>query len=179
MRLNYKKSLKIVTLLLSSLLIATVSATVYTQMFLNTTIGVAGLSLEWVQGSNGNVTCGIVGSTCTLTGLKGYPGQTATYNNTVEIKNAGSSTITFNITTTQCQGSTKNLTSIYVNIYNGTNNSLLNTLNVWQNNAIGSPLINLQIKAGITWKLGWQITWANNATISDSVNVGLRLDVKS
>jgi hypothetical protein len=177
MRLNYKKSLKIITLLLSSLLIGTVSATVYTQMFLNTTVGVAGLSLEWVKGTNGNVTCSIVGSTCTLTGLKGYPGQTATYNNTVEIKNAGSSTVTFSITTTQCQGSTDNLTSIYVNIYNST--GLFKTLNVWQNNAIGSSLTNLQIKTGVTWNLGWQITWANNATISDTVNVGLTLAVES
>jgi hypothetical protein len=179
MKLNYKKSLKIITLLLSSLLIATVSATVYTQMFLNTTVGVAGLSLEWVHGNNANVTCNIVGSTCTLTGLKGYPSQTTTYNDTVRIWNAGSSTVTFNITTTECQHSTNNLTSIYVNIYNYTNNNLLNTLNVWQNNAIGSPLTSLQIKAGVIWKLGWQITWAGNATISDYIDVALRLDVKS
>jgi hypothetical protein len=148
-------------------------------MFLTTTVGVAGLSLEWVQGTNTNVTCNIVGSTCTLTGLKGYPGETATYNDTVGITNVGSSTVTFNITTTECQGNTNYLTAINVSIYNSTSNSLLNTLNVWQNNAKGSPLTSLQIKAGVTWNLQWQITWANNATISDHVDVALRLDVKS
>jgi hypothetical protein len=179
MKMNYKKSLKFITLLLASLLIATVSASVYTQMFLNARVGVAGLSLKWVAGTNGNVTCSIVGSTCTLTGLKGYPSQTAIYNDTVRITNAGSSTVTFNTTTTQCQGSTSNLTSIYVKIYNYTSNSLLYTLDVWKNNTIGSPLTNLQIKAGVTWKLGWQITWYGNATTSDYVDVALRLDVKS
>ena len=179
MKMNYKKSLKFVTLLLASLLIATVSATVYTQMFLNATVGVAGLSLKWVAGANANVTCNIAGSTCILTGLDGYPGQTTIYNDTVKITNAGSNAATFNITTTQCQGSTNNLTSIYVKIYNNTDNSLLQTLNVWVNNGIGSPLTNLQIGAGVTWKLGWEITWYGNATVSDSVNVALRLDVES
>jgi len=179
MKLNYKKSLKFITLLLASLLIATVSATVYTQMFLNATVGVAGLSLKWVQGNNGDVTCSIVGSICTLTDLDGYPGQTTIYNDTVRITNAGSNAATFNITTTQCQGSTNNLTSIYVKIYNNTDSSLLYTLDVWESNAIGNPLTNLQIGAGVTWKLGWEITWYGNATVSDYVNVALRLDVSS
>jgi hypothetical protein len=179
MNINYKKSLKLITLLITSLLIATVSATVYTQMFLNARVGVAGLSLKWVEGTNGNVTCNIVGSTCTLTGLNGYPSQTTIYNDTVIITNAGSSAATFNITTTQCQGSTNNLTSIYVKIYNSTDNSLLHTLDVWENNAIGSPLTDRQIGAGVTWKLGWEITWYGNATISDYVDVALRLDVNS
>jgi hypothetical protein len=179
MGLNYKKSLKLITLLLSSLLIATVSATVYTQMFLNTTVGVVGPSLKWVQGTNTNVGCSIVGSTCTLTGLNGYPGETTTYNDTVSIWNAGSSTVAFNITTTECQGSTNHLTAINVTIYNSTSGSLLKTLNVWQNNAMGSPLIGLQIEANVTWNLGWQITWANNAIRTDSVTVALRLDVES
>jgi type 1 fimbria pilin len=179
MKINYKKSLKFITLLLASLLIATVSATVYTQMFLNANVGVAGLSLKWVQGTNSGVTCDIVGSTCALDGLDGYPSITAIYNDTVKITNAGSSAVTFNITTTQCQGSTSKLTSIYVKIYNSTDNSLLYTLDVWESNAIGSPLTNLQIKAGVTWWLGWQITWAGDAGISDYVNVALRLDVSS
>jgi hypothetical protein len=179
MKINIKKSLKLVTLLVTSLLIATVSAAVYTQMFLNATVGVAGLSLKWEAGTNANVTCGIVGSTCTLTGLKGYPGLTATYNDSVRITNAGSSQVTFNITTTQCQGSTINLTSIYVKIYNSTDDSLLYTLNVWENNDIGNPLTNLQIGAGVTWKLSWEITWSNDAVTSDSVDVALRLDVAS
>jgi hypothetical protein len=179
MKTNIKKSLKLATLLIASILIATASATVYTQMFLSANVGVAGLSLKWEQGTNANVTCDIVGSTCTLTGLKGYPGQTAIYNDTVRVTNAGSGVVTFNMTTTQCQGSTANLTSIYVKIYNGTDDSLLYTLAVWESGAIGDPLTNLTINAGVTWKLSWEITWSNNAVISDSVDVAIRLDVAS
>jgi len=179
MKPNYKKSLKFITLLLVSLLIATVSAAVYTQMFLEANVGVAGLSLKWVTGTNENVTCNIAGSKCTLDGLDGYPSQTATFNDTVRITNAGSSIATFNITTTKCEGSETVLTSIYVKLYNSTDDSLLYTLNVWENTNIGDPLTNLQIKAGVTWYLKWEITWSSDAGISDYVDVALTLDVKS
>ncbi|MEM3576866.1 MAG: hypothetical protein QXX51_00210 [Candidatus Bathyarchaeia archaeon] len=179
MKTNYKKIIKLATLLATSLLIATTSAQVYTQMFLTAHVGVAGLSLKWVQGSNENVTANIAGSTCTLNGLQGYPGQTALFNDTVRITNAGSSTVTFNITTTQCTGDTSKLTSIYVRIYDSTSGNLLHSLTVWSGGGTGSPLTNLQIDAGATWKLSWEITWSNDATVSNYVDVTLRLDVNS
>jgi hypothetical protein len=179
MKTNNKKIIRLAILLASSLLIAGASASIYYTMTLNATVGVAGLSLKWEQGTNENVTCNIDGSSCTLTGLQGYPGLTATYNDTVRITNAGSSTVTFNITTTDCSGSEENLTSIYVKIYNHTDGSLVNTLTVWNNNTIGSSLTNLQIGAGVSWELSWEITWDTDALTSDSVNVAIRLDVKS
>ena len=177
MKTNIKRTLKFVTLLVTSLLIATVSAQVYTQMFLQATVGVTGASLQWTDGSNTDVTADIAGSTCTITGLQGSPGLTAVYNDTVRITNVGSSTVTFNITTTQCEGSTANLTSIYIKIYNNTDESLLYTLTVWASGSMGDPIENVQIEAAETWKLSWEITWSNDAVTSDSVNVAVRLDV--
>jgi len=179
MKTNYKKVLKMSILLISSLLIATASASVYTQMFLSARVSVTGASLQWEQGSNVNATATITGSTCTIEGLEGYAGQTAIFDDVVRIKNVGSKTVTFNITVTQCSGSTANLTSIYVKIYNYSDNSLLYTLTVWANENIGDPLTNLQINANVKWTLTWEITWSNSATTSDYVDVALRLDVKS
>jgi len=179
MKTNTKKILKLSILLVTSLLIANVSAQVYKQMFLNAQVGVAGLSLKWVNGSNSEAQSNIVGSTCTIEGLEGYPGLTASFNDTVRITNAGSSTVTFSITTTQCAGSEENLTSIYIRIYNYSDGSLLYSLTVWDGTNIGDPLTNLQIDAGVTWTLSWEITWSDDAIVSDYVNVALRLDVSS
>jgi len=176
MKTNIKKLLKISMLLVSSLLIATASASVYTQMFLKARVGVAGVSLQWREGTNQNATAQIAGSLCTISGLDGIAGQTVTFDDVVRIKNAGSKTVTFNITVTKCEGYTANLTSIFVEIYESTIKKA--TLVVW-NGSIGDPLTNLLINSGSEWTLTWKVTWNNNAVTSDYVDVELRLDVKS
>jgi len=52
MKINYKKSLKFVTLLIASLLIATASAAVYRYMDIQGTITVGNLKLIWIAGSD-------------------------------------------------------------------------------------------------------------------------------
>jgi hypothetical protein len=65
MKLNYKKSLKFVTLLITTLLIATVSAEVYRYMYIEGTITVGGIKLMWIQGSDVPDSI-IVGGTATV-----------------------------------------------------------------------------------------------------------------
>ena len=179
MNINYKKSLKLITLLITSLLIATVSATVYSQMFLNATVGVGGLTLKWMAGTDAEITPTIVSSTCTLTGLEGIAGQTSMYNDTARIKNEGLTPVTFNITVQTCTGSIANLTSIMIKLYNVSDSTLQGTLTVWENSAKGNPLTGLEIESGSTWRLRWEITWSEQAVTSDSVDVDLVLDVSS
>ena len=180
MKINYKKSLKFVTLLISALLIATASATVFNQMFLNATVGVEGLTLKWVQGTDSEVTCDIQQSTCTLSGLKGTAGQTSIYNDTVRIKNEGTTQVTFNITVQECSGSsTVNLTSIIVKLYNVSDGALKGNLTVWASGVKGDPLTGLQIAGQSEWRFGWEITWSSQALTTDSVTVKLVLDVGS
>jgi 4-hydroxybenzoate polyprenyltransferase len=78
--MNYKKSMKLVVLLISSILIATVSATIYDYMNLNGAVGVQGMSLAWLLGAD-NSTAGtqINGVTATLANLKGPPNGTRVY----------------------------------------------------------------------------------------------------
>jgi predicted secreted protein len=62
--LKNKKSLKIVTLLIASLLIASASAQVYRYMYINGTVTVGTAILSW---SGGSVTPSIAGTTATIT----------------------------------------------------------------------------------------------------------------
>jgi hypothetical protein len=64
MNAKYKKSLKIVTLLITAIFIATASADVYRYMYIDGTVTVGSAKLVW---SNGSVTATIVGSTATIT----------------------------------------------------------------------------------------------------------------
>ncbi len=65
MKINYKKSLKLITLLITSLLIATASATVYRYMYIEGTITVGGIKLMWVKGAD-VPDATIVGGTATV-----------------------------------------------------------------------------------------------------------------
>jgi hypothetical protein len=171
MKMNYKKSLKLVTLLVTALLIATASAETYNYLFLNASIGVEGLPLTWVQGSDG-LTTSITGATCSLSGLQGPAGGTKTYTEAVNIT-ASANTI-FNLQAASVTGSTSEMSSIIVKVYNASAN-LEGTLTVWDGSSTGSPVNGLSITSGETWRFQWEISWADGAT--GSVSVQLKVEI--
>jgi hypothetical protein len=182
MQINYKKSLKLVVLLITSLLIATVSATIYDYMYLTGNIGVQGMSLAWVLGPD-NSTAGtqINGVSATLTNLKGPPNGTRVYADPVRLNNTGGSTITFNVTIAGITNSggvgTSALNSTYVKIYSLNTSALMGTLKVWENGAQGSDVIGLDIPADHMWRFQWEVTWMSTATTSDSIAANLKIQV--
>jgi hypothetical protein len=66
MNINYKRSIKFITLLIISLLIATVSADVYRYMYIDGSITVSGAKLVWMEGADFPADGSISGSTATL-----------------------------------------------------------------------------------------------------------------
>jgi hypothetical protein len=66
MNLNYKKSAKILLLLLSSILIASVSAQVYRYMYIDGSVTVGTAKLIWLAGENAPGDYDITGSTATI-----------------------------------------------------------------------------------------------------------------
>jgi len=66
MKINYKKSLKFVTLLITALLIATVSAQTYRYMFIDGSITVSSSKLIWIKGTDAPSDATIVGGTVTM-----------------------------------------------------------------------------------------------------------------
>ncbi|MCK4483058.1 hypothetical protein KAU55_07495 [Candidatus Bathyarchaeota archaeon] len=66
MKINHKKILKFVTLLITALLIATVSAQVYRYMYIDGSITVGGAKMIWILGDNAPAGASISGSTVTM-----------------------------------------------------------------------------------------------------------------
>jgi len=177
MKMNYKKSLKFATLLIASLLIATVSAQVYNYLSLSASVSVEGLTLVWDDtGIDSGLSATIYGATCTLSGLKGPVGGTRTYSKAIGL-NATADT-TFDIEVVSVTGAgTVNLTSIVVRIYDVSN--LKGTLTVWASGAPGPKVQDLSITANAAWRLEWDITWGTSATSGDTVTVALKVTTPS
>ncbi len=92
MNINGKKSLKLLTLLLTSLLIASASAAIYYSLNISGTLTTAvtvcfGQGTDWPSGS----TMGTGNTTVTLA-LKAYPNTTLTYQQAIKVNNTGTGT---------------------------------------------------------------------------------------
>jgi hypothetical protein len=178
MNINYKKSLKLITLLITSMLIATVSATIYDYMYLDADIGVEGMSLAWTLGAD-NETAGtqINGVTATLTQLKGPPNGTRIYADPVRLNNTGVSSVTFDLLVDTVSGDTSELDSIYVRIYSLNTSAWIQNVTVWENGVKGSDATGLPIPEDNMWRFQWEIKWKSTATISHSASVNLKIKV--
>ena len=175
---NWKKATKLAILLLSSLFIGVASASLYDYMYLNATVGVEGISLEWINGTDADSAgTQIQGLTATLTNLKGPPNGTRIYPYPVRLNNTGTTPVTFNLTIGYVSGSTDQLDSIIVRIYNVNSSSWVGNLTVWSNGAQGTDLTNLTIPNNNQLRFQWEITWKATASTGDSVSVQLKLKV--
>jgi len=176
MKINHKKSLKFVVLLITSLLIATVSAAIYDYMYLDASVGVQGISLAWTLGAD-NETAGtqINGLTATLTQLKGPPNGTRIYDDPVRLNNTGTVLVTFDLLVSNVSGDTNHMDSIIVRIYSLDANAWIKNVTVWSNGAKGDDVTGLSIPAGHMWRFQWEITWKATAEIGHLVTVNLKI----
>jgi hypothetical protein len=177
MKTNIKKTLKLVTLLLSTLLIGTASATVYHHLYLSTSIGVAALKLAWDDtGLDTGVSANIQEAYCYISGLEAPRGGSATYNKAIGIKAIASTT--FDIEVVDVTGNTTDLDYILIEIYNGTNGKQ-GEFYVWQNSQKGTGYTDLSITQDEIWRLQWTIAWKISVETSDTVEVSLKVTTPS
>jgi len=174
MKINYNKTLKLITLLISSLLIATASAQIYNYMYQNATIGVEGATLEWTTGDDStNAGTQISGATCSLTNLKGWTNGTRIYYDPVRLKNIAGSPVTFDLLIDEVSGTPSQMDSIIVRLYSMNQTAYVANLTVWSAaSGKGSDLTVLSIPTGHIWKFQWEITWKSTAT-TETVTVKL------
>ena len=100
MNVNYKKALKLVTLLATSLLIATVAADTYRYMYIDGSVTISSSKMLWFTGEDA-LGASIAGSTATID-LDVEEGTPAIFNETLFLKNdnaTGSFSILLSITT--------------------------------------------------------------------------------
>ena len=105
MKTNIKRTLKFVTLLISSLLIATASATVYRYMELQGTITVGTPKLVWLEGSDVDAT--IIGNTTAIISLNVENNTAINFTEAIFLKNVNTTgSFSYNITVTTALQST-------------------------------------------------------------------------
>ncbi|MEM3464722.1 MAG: hypothetical protein QXL91_07640, partial [Candidatus Bathyarchaeia archaeon] len=108
MKTNIKKSLKLITLLITSLLIATASAYTYTYLFMGVGITVTSQQIVWIK-EGSVVSGGTVNMSFTV-----QQGVYTWYNETLYLKNTGSNT-NVNITVTNpASSSVFDICKVYV-----------------------------------------------------------------
>jgi hypothetical protein len=174
MKINYKRSLKFLTLLLASLLIATVSATVYNQLFQSGHVTATTYAVKWIAGTD-TVGLSIQGATCSMSPLTAPVGGSRNYTDPVRLNNTEATQHTFNLVVVSVTGNTTHLEYIYVRLYNST--SLKGTLTVWSGGSPGTSLNTLVIPGNQYWTFEWDIKWGTSSTTSSYVDVSLRVDI--
>ena len=88
-KIPFKKSMKLLTLLLTSMLIATASAAVYYSITAEPQVTVTGLTIKFTTGDD-SAGSTVYDAWCGLA-LKSYPNATLTYDQAVNITNSDSS----------------------------------------------------------------------------------------
>jgi len=109
---KYKRSLKIVTLLLSAIIIATVSAATFSYMYIDGSVSIGSAKLIWEKASGADAT--IAGGTITLD-LDVQPGIIQNFTEWVSLKNQDSANHNLTITvTTELSGTTFDSAKAYI-----------------------------------------------------------------
>jgi hypothetical protein len=180
--LKNKKSLKIAVMLLSSLLIAGVSASTYYTMLMTANVSVTGGNkVVFSPGTDWSGTMGDGNQTCTLT-LSGGNGTIATFPDPVTINNTDTNSHALNLQLDSWDGNSQsNLNYINITMYNDVSGGTQQGSTIYlvpggsgQVTETGSATI----AASGTWRVEWIIYWKSTAqTGTDTVTVNLKLIV--
>jgi len=121
MNAKYKKSLKIVTLLITALLIATASAQIYNYMYIQGTGQITSTGLRWELGTDAPGTAGVSGPTATVP-MTTNEGNPRNYSDCLHLVNLdGSATHDFNLTVTSSTGDAAEFQEFNLVLFDTTN----------------------------------------------------------
>jgi len=184
MKINYKKSLKLITLLISALLIATASASVYNYMYMqNSNIAAEAAKVKFTTTGAGDATAagatvGTNGTYVSFNSMAGWPNSTRTYQAAIGIENTAASAYTIELKfdlAGDWSGQTANVESITVIVRNtagGTQYGTTITVGT-----AGSSTGTFSLPATTTYVVEWNIKWKATALSTDKVSVKLTLIV--
>lgn len=98
-KILFRKEMKLVTLLLTAMLIASASAAVYYSMIMQPAVTISGASIVFVEGSDWPSVGSTMGtnSTWVSLALKAYPNATLTYDQPLNVSNTDSVSHTFRL----------------------------------------------------------------------------------
>jgi len=182
MKINIKKSMKLLTLLVSSVLIATVSASTYYSMFMTANVGVSGANkIYFTPGVDwGSSTMGDGNQTVTLA-LNGQNGTATIISDPVRIYNNDTSDHYINLKLISWDGESQSqLNYINITLYNAVTGGTAQGNTVYLVPGAGdvTETGTVPIGTGETWRVEWVVYWKPEAT-TESVKVNLKLEITS
>ncbi len=176
MKINYKKSLKLITLLITSLLIATVSAQSYRFLYIEGSVSISTTTgLIWVEGDSGDTgdsDVTITGSTAAVT-LAISNGTIANFTHYLYLKNLDGSGHTLMINITDAASTSLYETNGFnMTIYNNSTGAYIDSLDVLSTASYYSGTVD----ASVVWHVTFEIATQTDATGSDNFNVQFRYE---
>jgi hypothetical protein len=153
MKMNYKRSLKFVTLLITTLLIGLVSAATYKYMYINGSVNIGNQKLQWIK--DGSATSG---DTVTVDWGDVEPGIGQNFSERLYLKNIDSASHNMTITvTTSVSASTFDLFNIY--IYRNSTEPwvYVYTLNVTKGDTYSTYTANEPLGQNVCFRLDFEI----------------------
>jgi len=180
-----RKGLKLLTLLISTLLIATASAQVYNYMLMDATVSVKGAPAKFVANEPDFTNC--TGSLAdndqqvSFSTMQGVKGALTPYK-PVNITNNDAADRQIELVYDSWDGdSLTTLYNITITMYNSTNTQQGNSV-VLRPTSEGTSVTTsgeVTITGSATWLVKWEIWWKGTALDTDSVKVYLQLVVTS
>lgn len=169
------RSLKLLTLLLTSVIIVTASAAVYTYMYMQATpISVKGAKVVFEEGSDGNeagTSLGTNGTYVKFTSMSGWPNATRVYENaTVIHNNDGSKNFPCQLSVDSFTGAY--IDELYVRLFDNTD-TYYSTVQV--HGTSNSTMFT--IGAGEVWRVEWRIKWSATTPTGSTATATLLLRV--
>jgi len=186
MKINYKKSLKLITLLITSLFISFASAATYSELFMHATpISIGTAKTKFVTGANtttmgGSDAINTAGTEVTFDIIPTIePGETRTYEQAVNITNGAGSTKTLNMSLYSITGNfSTNFDYINVTIIAANGTSLGSNIEIVSSGTNVTSTGNIQMANGELWTVRWIITAKTTATEGQSTSVTLKVKVE-
>ena len=185
MNKNYKKPLKFLILLLTSLLISFVSAQSYSELFMHgTPITIGSAGVQFVSGANttamGNTDAiNAAGTEVTFDEISIEPGETLTYDQAVNISNTAGSTKTLNMSLSSLTGNfSTNFNYINITIFNGTGSAMGNDIEIVSSGTNVTYTGAIQIADNAEYTVRWIINAKTTATDSESINITFKVKVE-
>jgi len=189
MKINYKKSLKFLTLLISALIIGIASAAVYNYMYIYASpVGVKSqFKVNFYPGTAFDNAGGSITNnrqTVTFTKLEGPNGTLSEYYDTVRICN--NDTVAHNLkleATYTCEGNAASTLDYIEIIIQHSNGTQVDSLQIDPHGDDGGNKLvtGFNSLAGNNnwWRVNWKILWFGNATTTDYVYITLKITVES
>jgi len=181
-KIRYKRLVKLLTLLVTSMLIATVSAAVYNYMYVQSEdISTKTPKVTFASAADSTASgfsAGTNGTYASFNSMAGWPNATRTYQAACAIQNSHTAAVEIELKFDLAgdwsgdTGQVDSMTVILRDSAGGTQQG--STINV---GTVGSSTAAINIPASTTWVVEWNIKWNANAQSTHQVTVKLTLIV--